>query len=108
VLALVVALGLLLIENWTASRFQPPPTFADALLDACSAVAGGNLSGGLTESVTSRNLLSGIHQSVNLYPYGMTWLMLGMFVGRVLPLIVLRRLGDTQPTTGPQRQPPGG
>ncbi len=103
-LALVVALGLLLIENCTASRFQSPPTFADALLDACSAVAGGNLTSGLTESVTSRNLLSGIRQSSNLYQYGMTWLMLAMLAGRILPLVVLRRLGDIQETGGPQRR----
>jgi Trk-type K+ transport system membrane component len=101
-LALVVALGLLLIENWTASPFQPPPTFADAWLDACSAVAGGDLSGGLTGRVTSRNLLSGIHQATNLYQYGMIWLMLAMLAGRMLPLVVLRRLGDTLGTSDPE------
>lgn len=95
-LVVVVALGLLLIENWTASRFQPPPTFAGALLDACSAVAGGNLSSGLTQTVTGRNLIGGIRQSASLYQYGMMWLMLAMFAGRVLPLVVLRRLADAQ------------
>jgi Trk-type K+ transport system membrane component len=95
-LALLVALGLLLIENWTASRFQPPPTFADALLDACSVVAGGNLSSGLTETVTSRNLVSGIRQSANLYQYGMIWLTLAMLAGRMLPLVILRRLATAQ------------
>ncbi len=99
-LALVVAVGLLLIENWTASRYQPPPSFADALLDASSIVAGGNLSSGLTESVTSRNLLSGIRQSANLYQYGMAWLMLAMLAGRLLPLVVLRRLGSARPAAG--------
>lgn len=95
-LALLVAAGMLLIENWTAARYQPPPTFADALLDACSVVAGGNLSSGLTETVTGRNLLGGIRQSANLYQYGMTWLMLAMLIGRLLPLVVLRRLADAQ------------
>ncbi len=96
-LALIVAAGMLLIENWTASRYQPPPSFADALLDASSVVAGGNLTSGLTEAVTSRNLLSGIRQSASLYQYGMAWLMLAMLAGRMLPLVVLRRLGDTRP-----------
>jgi len=96
-LALTVAAGMLLIENWTASRYQPPPSFADVLLDASSVVAGGNLSSGLTEAVTSRNLLSGIRQSADLYQYGMAWLMLAMLAGRMLPLVVLRRLGDTRP-----------
>lgn len=95
-LAVVVALGLLLIEHWTAARYQPPPTFADALLDACSIVAGGNLSSGLTETVTGRNLLGGIRQSANLFQYGMSWLMLAMMIGRLLPLVVLRRLADAQ------------
>jgi Trk-type K+ transport system membrane component len=96
VLTLVVAVGLLLIENWSASSYQPPPGLADALLDASSVVAGGNLSTGLTEAVTSRNLISGVRQSVNLYQYGMAWLMLAMLAGRMLPLVVLRRLGDTR------------
>jgi len=95
-LAIIIGLGLLLIENWTASRFQSPPTFADALLDACSVVGGGNLSSGLAEAVTGRNLLGGIRQSADVYQYGMTWLMLAMLAGRMLPLIVLRRLGDVQ------------
>jgi hypothetical protein len=99
VLAVVVALGMQLLENWTAAHYQPPPTFADALLDACSVVAGGNLSSGLTEAVTSRNLLSGIRQSTSLYQYGMTWLMLGMLAGRMLPLVVLSRLSN-QPAEG--------
>jgi Trk-type K+ transport system membrane component len=95
-LAVIIALGLLLIENWTASRFQPAPTFADALLDASSVVAGGNLSSGLAATVTSRNLLSGIHQSADLYQYGMAWLMLAMLVGRMFPLVILRRLANAR------------
>jgi len=93
-LAFVVAIGMLLLENWTASRYQPPPAFADAWLDACSLVAGGNLSTGLTDTVTGRNLLSGIRQSANLYQHGMIWLMLAMLAGRVLPLVVLSRLAN--------------
>lgn len=99
-LAVIVALGLLLIENRTAARYQPPPTFADALLDACSVVAGGNLSSGLTDTVTGRNLLGGIRQSANLYQYGMTWLMLAMLAGRMLPLVVLCRLTDPRTERG--------
>ena len=104
-LVVVVALGLLLLENWTASRFQPQPTFADALLDASSAVGGGNLSSGLAQRVTSRNLIGGIRQAASLYQYGMIWLMLAMFVGRLLPLVVLRRLADAQRTAA---NPAGG
>ena len=95
-LTLIVAVGLLLIENWSASSYQPPPSLADALLDASSVVAGGNLSSGLTEAVTGRNLISGVRQSANLYQYGMAWLMLAMLAGRVLPLVVLRRLADSR------------
>jgi Trk-type K+ transport system membrane component len=95
-LTLIVAAGLLLIENSAASSYEPPPTVADALLDASSVVAGGNLSSGLTEAVTGRNLISGMRQSANLYQYGMVWLMLAMLAGRVLPLVVLRRLADAQ------------
>ena len=100
-LALVVALGLLLLETWTASHFQSPPGLADALLDASSIVAGGNLTGGLTEAVTSRNLLSGIRQASSQFQYGMAWLMLAMLAGRMLPLVIVYRLGaaDGKPPT---------
>ncbi len=94
-LILIVAVGLLLIENWTAARYQPSPSLADALLDASSVVAGGNLTSDLTETVTGRNLVTGIRQSTNLYQYGMSWLMLAMLAGRILPLVVLRRLADS-------------
>lgn len=88
---LLVALGLLFIETCTASAFQTAPTFADALLEAASATCGGGLSTGLTRTVTSAHLSRGIHQNVDLYQYGMTWLMMAMYVGRLLPLIVLAR-----------------
>lgn len=91
-----VAGGLLLLEQWTASAYQTRSSFADAMLDASSVVAGGALSGGLAETLTSRNLISGLNQPVNLYPYGMSWLMLAMLIGRVLPVAVLRRLGETR------------
>jgi len=93
-LIVVVAVGMLLLENWTASRYQSLPAFADALLDAASIVAGGNLTSGLTETVTSRNMITGIRRGTNLYQYGMTLLMLAMLAGRVLPLTILRRLAD--------------
>ncbi|MFH1745463.1 MAG: hypothetical protein ABIG44_00300 [Planctomycetota bacterium] len=88
-LTTIVAGGLLVIESRTASIYQSPPTFADAFLDAASAVGGGNLTTGLIERVTSRNLSSGIRQSVDLYQYGMMWLMAAMLLGRVLPIFVL-------------------
>ena len=93
-LTMIVAGGLLLLEQWTASSYQTPSSFADAMLDASSVVAGGNLSGGLAETLTSRNLVSGMNQPVNLYQYGMTWLMVAMLIGRVLPVAVLRRLSE--------------
>jgi hypothetical protein len=90
-LTLVVALGMLLLETLTASAFQPPATFADALLDAAAAVGGANVSSGMNETITSRNLVSGMQQSSNLYPYGMVCLMLAMLLGRALPLFVFTR-----------------
>lgn len=104
--ATVVALGLLVIETRTASRFQPPPTFGDALLDASSAVAGGNLSSGLTTSVTGVNLSSGMDITVDSYQYGMTWLMLAMLIGRVLPVLVLSRVADLRFNDAPPATPP--
>lgn len=104
--ALVVALGLLVIETRTASRFQPPPTFGDALLDASSAVAGANLSSGLTATVTSVNLSSGMDITVDSYQYGMTWLMLAMLIGRVLPVLVLSRVADLRFNDAPPATPP--
>jgi Trk-type K+ transport system membrane component len=106
-LALVIALGLLIIEAWIGSPFQTPPTFADALLDASSAVGGANLTSGLTATLTSPNLSSGIRQSVDLYQYGMKWLMLAMLIGRILPIVILERVADlrmdrdTSPTLPP-------
>lgn len=93
-LVVVVAIGLLLIENATASLFQSRPSLADALLDASSAVNGGNLTSGLAARVTNLNLSSGIRQGVDQYQYGMVWLMLAMFLGRVLPLLMVRRLAE--------------
>ena len=94
-LAVVVALGLMFLEQITASAYQSAPTFADTLLDACSVVAGGNLSSGVIENVTGRNLIRGMGQTANLYQYGMIWLMLAMMAGRLIPLMVMRRLADT-------------
>lgn len=104
-LALCTTLGLLLIETLTASPYQVPPTFADALLDGCSAVAGANISGGLTTTVTGANLSRGVRRSVDLYQYGMTWLMLAMFAGRILPVLVLGRLTRLHSTDTPDRLP---
>ena len=71
--------ALLIIEAGLGSRWELPPSFADAFLDASSAVGGANLSSGLTRSLTSAYLSSGIRQNVDEYQYGMTWLMLAMF-----------------------------
>ncbi len=105
-LALVGALGLLTIESLTASGFTPAPTFAEALMDASSAVGGAGLSAGLTAAVTSPNLASGLNQPINLYAFGMLWLMLLMLLGRLLPLLVLSRLSESEEhARGRDRQP---
>jgi len=91
-LIVATATGLLLLETWTASRFQPAHTFADALLDAASAVCGGNLTSGLTESITNESLSSGIRLGENRYIWAMVWMMLAMICGRVLAVSVLCRL----------------
>lgn len=92
---LATALGLLLIEAGTATRFQPPPTFADAWLDAASAVNGGNLTSGLAATVTSPNLTRGLGLPIDLYQIGTVWLMLAMLIGRVLPVWVVARAAKT-------------
>jgi Trk-type K+ transport system membrane component len=106
ILVLVVACGLLLIESHVGSTYQSAPTFADALLDASSAVAGANLSSGLTATVTNLNLSTGIRQSVDLYQYGMVWLMLAMFIGRVLPLLVIGHVARLRFDDAPATLPP--
>lgn len=107
-LVVVAALGLLIIEGWTASSYQVAPTAADALLDAASAVAGGNLTTGLTATVTGANLSRGIRQPVDLYQYGMSWLMVAMFIGRVLPVLVLARFaGEGGRGVAGRALPPG-
>ena len=95
-LVAVTALGMLVIETHTASLYKSPPTFADAFLDATSAVVGGNLSSGLIQTVTSRKLSRGIRQDVDLYQYGMVWLMAAMLLGRVIPLFILCRAANVQ------------
>lgn len=96
VLTLVVAGGLLLIDDRTRSPFDHPATFAEAWLDAASAVAGGNLSSGLTARVTGENLSSGGRHPVDQYQYGMAWLMFAMTLGRFLPLFVLSRMATVR------------
>lgn len=105
-LVFVVAIGLLLIESWTGSAYQTAPTLADGLLDACSAVGGAGLTSGLTATVTSANLSSGIRQDVDLYQYGMAWLMAAMVIGRVLPVLVLGRCADLHFAESAARRPP--
>jgi len=99
--ALLVALGLLLIEAHTGSPFQFPPTLGDAILEAASATGGAGLSTGLTATVTSPNLSRGIRQDVDLYQYGMAWLMAAMLVARVLPVVVLARMADRDAAGAP-------
>mgnify|MGYP007051597327 CR=1 FL=1 len=43
--------------------------------------------------MTDRNLSRGIRLGVDLYQYGMVWLMAAMLAGRTLPLVVLSRAG---------------
>lgn len=93
-LAVVGALGLMLIENLTGSRFEHAPSLDDALLEACSAVGGANLTTGLTVRLTSSNLVSGLRLPVNMYTLGMVWLMLLMLAGRMVPVLMLRRIAD--------------
>lgn len=88
-LSLVTTLGLLVIEQQTASPAQSPPRFADAFLDASAAVGGGRISAGVFADVTHRKLSSGIRQPVDEYQYGMAWLMAAMLLGRVVPVFVL-------------------
>jgi hypothetical protein len=85
VATVVVTLGLLLIEQKTASAFSPIPTFAAAWLDAASAIGGANLTGELTSAVTNRSLSSGIRTPSDQYQYGMSWLMVAMLIGRLAP-----------------------
>jgi hypothetical protein len=93
-LAFLVTLSLLFNEARVASQFQPPPTLGDAWLDACSIVGGANLTTGVVSTLTDPNLSGGMFRSVDLFPYGMTWIALAMLAGRVLPLLVLWRCGD--------------
>lgn len=88
---LLVALGMLALDAIVATRYAAPLALADSLLDAAAAVGGGGLSGGAAGTLTNRNLSTGMGQPSDLYPYGMAWLMLAMFAGRVLPIWLLRR-----------------
>lgn len=103
VLLLVVALGLFVIEAQVGSPYQSPPTLGDALLEAASATCGAGLTSGLTRQLTGVTLSSGIRQPVDVYMYGMAWLMAAMFIGRVLPVLVIGRAGaaDARPPNGP-------
>jgi len=105
-LVVLVALGLLLIDTLTADPYDTRSTFADAFLDASSAVGGGGLSSGLTQAVTSQNRSSGIRQSVDQYQYGMVWLMLAMLAGRVLPVYILWRVASLHYDDAPRGAPP--
>ncbi|MGD8451888.1 MAG: hypothetical protein PVJ57_08720 [Phycisphaerae bacterium] len=103
----IIAIGILVIETQTASPYQSAPALAESLLDATSIVAGGNLSSGLTETVTDRNLSSGIRQPVDLYQYGMSWIMAGMLLGRLVPLFVLCQAARMKlPATAAPQPPP--
>ncbi|MCC6357855.1 MAG: hypothetical protein IT450_03860, partial [Phycisphaerales bacterium] len=92
---LVTVIGLLSIESLIASRYQPTPSFADALLDASSAVGGGNLSSGLTASLTNRSLVSGIGLGISQFIPGMILLALALLAGRIIPVAVFDRMGRT-------------
>ncbi|MBK9118633.1 MAG: hypothetical protein IPM18_03380 [Phycisphaerales bacterium] len=96
----LVAVGLLLIEGRTASGFHTPPTVADAWLESCAAVGGASLTSGLTAKLSDASLSSGFRREVDLYPYGMGWLMAAMLVGRLLPVLVIARLAALRFTEG--------
>ncbi len=102
-LLLIVVLGLFVIEAQIGSPYQSPPTLGDALLEAASATCGAGLTTGLTRQLTGVTLSSGIGQPVDVYMYGMAWLMAAMFIGRVLPVLMLGRAGatDARPPDGP-------
>jgi hypothetical protein len=100
-LALATAFGLLVIEALTASAFQPPPTFADAFLDAASAVGGAHVTSGVAGTVTDPNLTRGLGLGIDQYQYGMVWLMTAMLAGRVLPVWVIQRA-----RRAPRSEPP--
>lgn len=96
-LTVVVAAGLMVIEQWGGSAYERPPTAGAAVLDAASAVGGGGLTSGVSGAITSASRSIGIRQRADLYQYGMGWLMLAMLVGRVVPVwcavrIVRRRV----------------
>jgi hypothetical protein len=105
-LTVVVAVGLLVLEGLSGAAFRAPPTFADALLDAASAVGGANLSSGVTEVVTSANLSRGVRLGVDYYQYGMVVLMLAMLAGRILPVLVLNRAVGLLSREAPIEMPP--
>ncbi len=103
-LAAAVAVGLLILENVTASPFQPRPTVADALVDAASAVGGAGITAGLVRTLTDENLSSGMRQPVDWYPYAAAWLMLAMLIGRALPFAVLAAR-DSEASRGAAAEP---
>ncbi|MBP7746084.1 MAG: hypothetical protein KA383_08110 [Phycisphaerae bacterium] len=104
-LAVLIALGALLIEVHIGSPHQSPPSFADALVDASSSVAGAGLTTGVLASLTGANLSRGIRQGVDLYQYGMAWFMLALFIGRIVPVVVLGRLAGVRFAEGPAPRP---
>lgn len=95
-LTLTGALGLLAIETLVGSHLQAAPTLADAWLDATALTCGANLTTGVIETVTSRNLTSGMYLPINAYQVGMVWTMLLMLAGRVLPVAILARANDAR------------
>lgn len=100
---LIMVLGLFVIEAQIGSPYQSPPTLGDALLEAASATCGAGLTTGLTRQLTGVTLSSGIRRPVDVYMYGMAWLMAAMFIGRVLPVLVIGRAeaADARPPNGP-------
>ncbi len=105
-LTLIAALGLLVIEQLVASGYQSPPTLADALFDASSAVGGAAQTSGLSAAVTDANLSSGMYQNADLYVYGVSWLMAMTLLGRVLGLCVLLRCAGGRSEPGRTHAPP--
>lgn len=102
--ACIAAVGLLIIHRLTGSPFDSPPDFSGAWLDAASCTGGAALSSGLIGRVTDPNLSGGIQHSADAYQWGMTWIMLALLAGRVLPVRILRQAAQREWTDAP----PGG
>ncbi len=103
-LVLLATLGLLVIEARVADRFETPARLGEAVLDASALAGGGAATSGLAARLTSPHLSRGMAQGVDSYLYGMVWMLLVMFAGRIVPLVVLGACGPRGPLDVAARQ----